>query len=292
MRVQALASLGRSPSARSLRAARWAARAPRLILLVTASIFIVAGLRATFTPPATRLPTRTTAGTTAVSLSAEAFAEAYARAYLTWDGRHTETRDIELRRFAPRTLTADTGISLRPASRERALFTAVVADRPSSRGRQITVRAETTRGTTYLAVRVAEGAHGALSIASYPAIVGGPPLNTTIALESDDPVTDPALESTVRRALTNYLAGRRDGLSADLTPGAVAVVPAQPMAVRNVEQVSWLRLGRSTSVVLRATRPDGVELTLEYLLAVERRAGRWFVRSIDTEPAPQQKEQR
>jgi len=86
--------------------------------------------------------------------------------------------------------------------------------------------------------------------------------------------------------VTNYLAREREDLAADLAPGAVVSLTDAPMRVASVDGVTWAdgRRGR-IAVAVTATGRDGLRLALRYELGITRRAGRWLVQVVHTNPA-------
>jgi hypothetical protein len=89
------------------------------------------------------------------------------------------------------------------------------------------------------------------------------------------------------RALSNYLAGDRADLLADLDAGAVVSLPERRLTLREVREVTWAAPSRRLALTVdaRSPAPDGLDLTLRYELEVARRAGRWLVRSVHS-PVP------
>ena len=83
-----------SVEARSLRALRWRARAPRLLVLGCVGVLALAGLRAALAPATPPQATPTVA--TRVDPGVGAFAEAFARVYLSADPARSEWRERRL----------------------------------------------------------------------------------------------------------------------------------------------------------------------------------------------------
>lgn len=270
----------------SLRATQWLARAPRALAATAAIALVAAGVRAAVVPSAPSTPGPKSVTAMAVDPGYEGFAESFVRSYLTWDGGHPGAWQKTLHRYGS-TNGLDGAVSLRPGDREAVRWTTVVGNRPIDRGRIVTVEAATGTTTTFVSVRILRGVRG-LSVVGYPAIVGGPRVDPSISLDQSEPVDDSALRATARRALSNYLAGHRDELSADVSPGAVVVLPRDGMRVQAITGMSWTRPAQEIDVVLSAARSAGPELTLEYLLDVDHRARRWFVSSIESSPPPTQ----
>lgn len=268
----------------SLRSRRWVARAPRIALMVTCAALAAAGLHSALVAPAAPTSAARLPGTAQDTTAQEAFAEAFARVYLSWD-RNAAARLTRLRRYSQRLaddLRSELGTS--PTGEQDVTWTAVLRDEPAGRERRITILADTSNGQTALAVTVRER-DGVLAVDGYPAIVGVPPASDGDADEpAREPIDDGELEAMATRALRNFLACRGDALTADLLPGAVAVLPASPMRVASAPELTWAQRGRSVDVVVRVRLASGGELNLAYELGVARQAGRWFVRWIEDQP--------
>lgn len=268
---------------RRLRSVQWTARLPRIAFVLASAALAAAGLHSIFS----RTPLRPAAERRVAAqsdLAAEALAEAFARTYLSWDSRDPGAHEAAVAVFMPRTLETGSGVQLPSSGRQAVRWTAVTNDVPTARGALVTVAADTTNGPVHLAIEVLRRSHGRLALAGYPAVVGTSPVDRDVALTSEDPVADAQLESTTRRALANYLGGRRDSLAADLSPGALVAVPDQPMRLVGIDETTWSPPGEQIAVITRVEGAGGIELTLRYLLAVVHRAGRWFVQSIESNP--------
>jgi hypothetical protein len=266
---------------RRLRSVRWTARLPRLAFVVASAALAAAGLHSIFA----RTPPRPAAERHVVAPddpAAEALAEAFARTYLSWDSRDPAAHEAALAAFMPRSLETGSGVQLPSSGHQAVRWTAVTNDVPTARGALVTVAADTTNGPVHLAIQVLRRPHGRLALAGYPAVVGTLPVDRDVELTSEDPVDDAQLESTTQRALANYLGGRRDVLAADLSPGALAAVPDQPLRLLAIDETTWSRPGGQIAVITRVQGKTGIELTLRYLLDVVHRAGRWFVQSIES----------
>jgi hypothetical protein len=245
---------------------------------VTAVLLCAAGLRTVLAHGA---PTAVAARAPAVSgdLSREAFAEAFARAYLTWDATRPTAYDAAVGRFAPG-LVDDQAVVLPARGHQWVVWSTVAADEPTWQGRLVTVAALTNYGTVRLAVAVGHR-DGGFYVMRAPAVIGGAGGLSAPAAPDQDPVQDAALGAVVGRALNNYLAGRRDALTADLAPGSVVAVPDEPLRLAGTEQLTWAARGREVDATVRAVPSAGGELTLAYAVGVVREAGRWFVRWIE-----------
>jgi hypothetical protein len=277
----------------SLRSVRLRARAPRIALLTLVAILCCAGLKAIVRgapAPAAAPPL----AAPAADLGAETFAEGFVRTYLTWSPDDLQSRDQALARYLPAALGSDGGLRPVDGVAEEVAWTAVVR---SSRD-AVTVEAQTRTTypkaegdtgavrnrleTLYLDVPVSRDRKGFLYIKDYPAVVGAPPATRSAQPPVFEPVDDERLSAVVGRALTNYLAGARDNLLADLTPDAVVSLPPQRLRVTGVGEVDWVRPGRRVTVQLEAEGPSGA-WTLRYALDV-RRTDRWYVQSLQVDP--------
>jgi hypothetical protein len=208
--------------------------------------------------------------------AADALAESFARAYLTWDGRTADRLAAFGTAIAPPQVIADV--------RQRVEWTTVSESRLRGAGRLVTIAAQTNRGPYHLSVVVRRAGGGALAVVGSPALVGGAPIEPTTAQPAETPVDDEALTTVVRRSVTNYLAGDRSDLLADLDAGARIALPDQVLHLRDADDPTWVARPHRAAVELRAATGPGVELTLRYELEVVRRGGRWLVRSINTDP--------
>jgi hypothetical protein len=265
----------------ALRTVRLRARVPRFVAGLVAAVLVAAGLRATIAPSAAPAPVRVTR-VAAGDQAAGAYAEAFARAYLTWDADRPDERQ---RRLAPYVadLDADGGVQPATDTTQRVVWTAVVGQRREQDTSLVTVAAQTSGPLLYLSIPVARSARGYLFVAGYPAIVGAPASDQSVTATPDADVEDDALVSVVSRALRNYLAANRSNLLADLTPDALVSLPAQPLTVTAVDQVTWLAANRRVAVQLHAQDRSKNTWTLRYELDV-RRTDRWYVRSVQVDP--------
>jgi len=264
--------------ARSLRATRLLARLPRVVLIATCAVLALAGARTVFRgeqlTAATRLP-----AATASDLEAEALAERFVRTYLEWNGRDV-AEDL-------RGIASDIEAPSVPGSiRQHVLWTAASRTQRSRATVVVTVTADTTRGLYHLAVPVGRR-NGLLYVEHEPAFVGATPTTTPPHAPIHQEVDDRRLVTVTRRALTNFLARDRADLVADLDDAAVVVLPDQDARLLAIDRVEWVIPGRRISADARVRLVDRVDLPLRYELAVTRRAGRWLVRAINTNPTPE-----
>ena len=265
---------------RSLRAMRWRARAPRLLLGSCVALLALAGLRAAIAPtPQVPAPARQAA---VPDLRAGAFAEAFARAYLTWDPDRPEQREQRLAHFLSRQVDVDAGMAPAGGSAQHVNWTAVVAERRIGARTTIVVAVETNGEVLHLAVPVERDERGFLGVATYPALVGAPASSSDLSAPTEQDVDDPELRAVSERAVRNYLGGERRNLAADLADGAVVALPSRRLTVDGVESITWAP-GRRVAVQVRASEADGATWTLRYELAVVRRE-RWYVRALHVNP--------
>ena len=256
------------------------ARAPRAIAGLVAAVVMLAGVRAIVTGPAAapEPPPAPPAPDTA----AQTFAEGFVRAYLTWDAEHPEGREARLAAYSSSELDAGAGLEPPDRAAQAVEWTAAVGSQATGPGRQvITVAARAGGRDWHLAVPVTRDARGYMAVASYPALVGAPPVaGDARALEEDD-VADGQLLKVAGRAVRNYLAGAADNLAADLDPAAVVSLPANEARVTAINDITRAGAGRVAVAVTAAV--DGAELELRYELEVIKR-DRWYVHSIATDP--------
>jgi hypothetical protein len=268
--------------ARSARTTRALAHGPRLVVLAALGLLAIAGARSAIAGPEPAQPVARTS-TLAQDLPAQGFAQSFARAYLTWDARNPERHASQVAPYVSRTLDEGAGLQVPERGSQQVLWTAAVQDRAAgARGRVITVAAQTTRSLLHLAVAVQRNGRGLLVVPRYPSIVGPPVSDPTQRVRTEDEVGDGPLRSVARRTVTNYLAGERDNLRADLDRAAVVSLPSAPLEVRSVQSVTWAA-PRVVAVTVNAESPDGASSLLRYELSVIRR-DRWYVRAISTDP--------
>jgi hypothetical protein len=264
-------------------AVRWSARAPLVIVLLVGAVLAAAGVRTLLQPqPITQ---RSVTGERAPDLGAHAFAEDFARTYLTWDARKSQAYERAVTRFLAADVDPAAGLVLPHAGSQRVLWSAVVGERRSARGRRIvTIAADTNHGRVHLAVSVGRDQRGMLFVTAPPAIVGPPATTTKASAGPEDEVEDRALRAVAARVVRNFLAGERDDLAADLDPSAVISLPEQRLTVRSTDAVIWVAKPRRVAVAVTASERGGPRLALRYELAVLRRGGRWLVRVVHTNP--------
>ena len=271
---------------RSIRRIRVSAGVTRWLLYATATAGLVASARYAIAPPRPESPRAAVVHER--DAAAEGFASLLARHYLTFDGNHPDRRAAQLAGFAGDELDPGLGLSAPPGLRQRVFWTEVVGARPAHDGSRVyTVAAQTDRaGLLYLTVDVARDADRQLRLDGYPALVGAP--LTASATSGEDlhlrAVDDPALSTTCRRALRNYLAGAADNLNADLTADAAVALPGPRLALRRMTGLLWEPDHASVLASVVADDHDGVTYTLRYELDVRHVDGRWAIAAIQTDP--------
>jgi Conjugative transposon protein TcpC len=270
---------GIAATTRSLRALRWRARAPRIAFWAVLALLLAAGLRAAVATPA-QGPGEPRAAP-AYDQAAGAFAEGFARVYLRADPARPEQREQLLGAYLAGSLEPDAGLA---DGRERTVgWTAVVSQQRAGGRLAVTVAAELDGELVHLAVPVERDGRGFLSVPAYPALVGAPAANEDAQLEAEREVEDEQLRTVATRAVTNYLAGARRNLLADLAPDAVVSLPALRLAVRSVDELTWVAPPRRAAVQVQAEDRAGARWTLRYELGLVRRE-RWYVRSLAVDP--------
>lgn len=268
---------------RSLRAARLQATVPRALAALVALILCAAGVRSIVARQTTTVVTHSPAST--VDQGAESFAEAFARSYLTWSSQSQSQsqRETALQPYLSNALDQNGGFQTGNASTESVSWTSVAGGQAIGGQTLVTVAAQTTDGMVYLSVPVGRDSHGFLFVSGYPAIVGPPASDPNASLPAQQQVTDSSLQTVVARAVTNYLAGNKANLLADLTPTALVSLPTRHMSVTTVQQATWVTPGSRVAIQVVANDSHGDSFTLSYELGVEK-LDRWYVQSIQVDP--------
>lgn len=216
---------------------------------------------------------------------AEAYAVELARAYLSYDAARPELRVRRLRGLVPDELAPDAGFL--PGRGARQVLWAEVAEveeRPDGLVVVVAVQADSSPEPLRLAVPVGRTLRGELRLTGYPALLGAPGIAGR-ALPELAEIEDSELVAVASRAVTNYLAGERANLAADLLPEAEVSTPSERLRVRDVLEVAWLGdpdLGR-VQVTVEASDSAGALYTLGYELGIAERRGRPYVSFIATE---------
>ena len=261
---------------------RWAGRLPRVVGFVVAAAVVVIAV-ASVVPRAETVAQPRHRGA-AIDLAAAAVAEEFARVYLTFGVGDPTTRREAVARLTSEALPEGAGLQPARAARQRVLWTSLAGVRTDRNGSHVVVLVETTRRVVQLAVHVARDAHGFLTVDQLPALLAPPPIAHRAQPREEEPVADAALLAVSKRATANFIAGARANLLADLVPRAVVVVPSEPLRLRRVASVAWVRVGRRVAVTIDAADAAGTQMALRYELEVRRVAGRWLVSAIEGNP--------
>jgi hypothetical protein len=268
---------------RPARVTRRLGRAPGTVAVVALLLLAAVGVKATLAPRATSTPPPRAPAVGVRDISEQGFAQAFARAYLGWDARHPDQHQRQVAAFLSEALDGDGGLQMPPRGEQRVVWTAAIQDQADAHGdRVITVAAQTTRQLLYLAVPVHRTERGFLVVPRYPALVGPPISDPGAAPAEERDVSDPGLRAVTERAVTNYLAGQRANLLADLDPAAVVSLPPALLDVRSVRSITKAARDR-VAVEVNATDEAGIQWTLRYELRVVHR-DRWYVRAIEPDP--------
>jgi Conjugative transposon protein TcpC len=256
-------------------------------LLTAVSILgLLASARFAFDPPPARVVAPVSQRSSAPDLAAEGYAVLFTRRYLTWNAAEPLASAQTLAPFTGAELAPDAGMVLPATGAETVEWAEAVQVREPSPGVSVyTIAAQTdSAGLRYLTVGVRRAADGALTLAGYPAFVGAPASASAQVAGRLHPVTDTGLETVVRRALSNYLAGSAGELAADLVSGAEVSTPASPMQLLSAAHQQWAPGGGSVVTEVEASDQSGVHYLLTYELDVVREQGRWEISAIQTDP--------
>src|SRR4051812_9575915 len=268
---------------RPARTTRQRARMPSRIAVGALLVLAAVGVKATVAPRTASVTATAAPATDARDITAQGFAQAFARAYLSWDARDPEQHQRQVAPFLSGSLDGDGGLQVPPRGRQQVLWSTAIQDQPNARrDRVITVAAQTTRELLYLAVPVHRTDRGFLVVRQYPSLVGPPVSDPAVAPAAEPDVTDNGLRAVAQRAITNYLAGERTNLLADLDAGAVVSLPTVTLDVRSVRSITQAARDR-VAIEVSAADAAGTQWTVRYELAVVHR-DRWYVRIIQTAP--------
>jgi hypothetical protein len=268
---------------RPARTTRRIGRMPSRLVIGALLVLAAVGVKATVAPRAAPVTATAAPATDARDITAQGFAQAFARAYLSWNARDPEQHQRQVTPFLSGSLDGDGGLQVPPHGRQQVLWSTAIQDQPDARrDRVIIVAVQTTRELLYLAVPVHRTDRGFLVVRQYPSLVGPPVSDPAVAPAEEPDVTDDALRAVAQRAVTNYLAGERTNLLADLDAGAVVSLPTTTLDVRSVRSITQAALNR-VAVEVSAADTAGTQWTLRYELAVVHR-DRWYVRTIQTAP--------
>src|SRR4051794_16788768 len=268
---------------RPARVTRRLARAPGTAVAIALLLLAGVGVKATLAPRAVSRPVPQTSAAGVGDITEQGFAQSFARAYLSWDAQQPDQHQRQVAAFLAGTLDGNGGLQPPSHGQQQVLWTTTIQDQRDAHGdRLITVAAQTTRQLLYLAVPVHRTKRGFLVVPRYPALVGPPISDPGAAPAEERDVTDSGLRAVAQRAVTNYLAGDRTDLLADLDSAAVVSLPTAVLDVR------WLRAitkaaGDRVAVEVVAVDDTGTQWTLRYELTVVHR-DRWYVRAIEPDP--------
>jgi len=273
-------------TARSMWRIRLARELPRYLLQGLAIVGLLASARYAIAPPRPSIMRASTPGQALIDRAGEGFASLFARRYLTWDSRHPEAHRQGLAMFLGSSMEPDAGLQPPESASQQVQWTQIVQARDAARGKRVyTVAAQTdASGLLYLSVGVLREADGRLALAGYPAFVGAPTSGVSAPPKNLREVEDKALETTVGRALRNYLARAESDLAADLAIGAHISLPQSTLALQSIEALNWSAPGRSVLAVVRADDERGAQYTLAYELDVVLTDGRWEISTIQVNP--------
>ena len=253
-----------------------------MVLGCLVAILAIAGVRAIVSRPnSTVRVVNSRAG--GYDLGAGAIAESFTAVYLSWGGAGQKTREAQLKSYLPGGADSDAGLQPAAGPEQTVSSTHVASETTRPDETDVLVMASTSAGTQYLSVPVGRDRHGFLYLAGYPALVGAPATNPGATLPNYPQVTDPSVQSVVRRALGNYLSGQGQNLTADLTPDAVVSMSAQQLTLQSVDRMVWTVPGRTVAAQVQTTDHGGDRLTFTYQIGVVRR-DRWYVQTIQFDP--------
>ena len=268
---------------RPARATRRLARVPSRIAIGALLVLAAVGVKATFVPRTPSVAATAAPATDARDITTQGFAQAFARAYLSWDARNPEQHQRQVAPFLSGSLDGDGGLQVPARGRQQVLWSTAIQDQPDAlRDRVITVAVQTTRELLYLAVPIHRTERGFLVVRQYPSLVGPPVSDPAVAPAEEPDVNDEGLRAVAQRAISNYLAGERTNLLADLDAGAVVSLPTVTLQVRSVRSITQAA-GDRVAVEVSAADATGTQWTLRYELGVVHR-DRWYVRTIQTTP--------
>ena len=214
---------------RPARTTRRLARVPSRIAIGALLVLAAVGRQGDARAPRTAsTPAAAAPATDARDITAQGFAQAFARAYLSWDARDPEQHQRQVA-AVPVGLARRRRRAAGPAAWPAAGAVEHGDPGPARRARAtalITVAVQTTRQLLYLAVPVHRTARGFLVVRAATRRSSARPsaIPRSRPPRSRD-VTDDGLRAVAQRAVTNYLAGERTNLLADLDAGAVVSLP-------------------------------------------------------------------
>jgi hypothetical protein len=259
---------------------------PRIALLALALFGLGASARYALFPPAAKVIAAPAAAP--ADRAAEAFAASFARRYLSYNASNPQGYAEALAPyFGAEGGAGSAGVVLPSSGAQEAIDVEVAQERSGPAGERVYTLACTMSdgAMLYLSVGVLREPSGALALAGYPAFVGPPESAPwTNPVEAFRSVEDSALQTVVRRALHNYLAGAMLDLQADLSAGARVSLPPQPLQLEALQSLRWLPGGGSVIALVKAHDAHGARYTLAYELDVVEVAGRWEIAAIQMNP--------
>jgi conjugative transposon protein TcpC len=265
---------GRSVKSSSARYGRLRARLPRFAFLAFIAVMSLAGIRSILVPTHPASVVRGNGGE--IDYAEQSFAIAFARAYLTFDSSRPEAHEAALAPFVSSALESNGGFNPPRVGSQRVDWADVAqVQHPLAGGEIVTVAAtlNTARAPVYLSVPVRRVSDKAIALAGYPSFVG-PPLSSSPDPDEGDreAVSDGEVTRLVKRALANYLAGNAEDLAADLAQAATVTLPSNPLRLRGVEELVWVKGsgGGATLATVSAADGRGGTYTLRYEVGLHR----------------------
>jgi hypothetical protein len=270
---------------RSARADRLRARAPRYLFIALVVILSLAGLKSILSSDGAA--PAAAAGDALVDQAEEDFALRFARAYLTYDVANPDLRERALRSYVPQELDSDAGMV--PARGSQSVEWMQVAQHQEALAGGVVIvvaaQLDTRKEPLYLAVPVQRRPDDALQLVTYPSLVGGPTISSAPAPTFEE-VDDTQVSTVAERVIRNYLAGEGSNLDADLAPDAVISLPAEPMKVQSVDDVTWATdpSNPAVMVTVEATDSSRALWTLTYEVGIDQSTGRTLATYVETVP--------
>lgn len=258
----------------SARYGRIRARLPRYAFLAFLIVMCAAGVRSIFIPAARGVPVAREEAP--LDYAEQSFALGFARAYLSYESARPERREAALGAYASSGFELDAGFTPPGSGSQRVRWVDIAqVQRPLAGGVAITVAAKlsTAPEPVYLSVPVDRNPSGAIYLAAYPSFVGPPLASKRRAAEQGgESVREEEVSGLVRRALANYLSGDAEDLSADLADAATVTLPTNPLRLRSLERLTWVKGSGGGAVLATIDAGDahGGSYTLRYEVGVRR----------------------
>ena len=261
--------------------------AGRVLLWACIALVFVRGLGAIASTPS-RASADRSSGATFPTAEAGVFAVRFTDAYLSFTPGQTTAYQQAVAVFLAHGLSDQTVI---PSSGQGVSVTqAMVAWEVSlSRSRAIlTVAAVLSNGQTrYLAVPVAEDAHGGLDVFALPSLVAAPAAGTATAVTTTAvPATDStAVTDLVHGFLTAYVSGEQgSSLSQWLAPGTVLAAMPSGLSLGSVGSVGVIARSAGRLVVQADANvmdsDSGASYALAYRLTLTQSRSGWRVAAV------------